>query len=81
MTPIEDLRKQKAKNKDTIEELAVSIGVWMSAEQTDAVRQQIADIQEYVAYRMLELEVQGQNEKIKHMRDVLKLIRHDTNSN
>ncbi len=81
MTPIEELRKQKQKNKDTIEELAVSIGVWMGTAQPKDVLERVENTREYVAYRMLELEVQGQKEKIEHMRDILKLVRHDTNGN
>lgn len=73
-SPISELRDKKKKNEDTIEELSVSIGVFIQGATTD-VLERVNDIREYVEYRMVELEIQGQEEKIAHMKAVLNLIK------
>lgn len=73
-TPIDELREKKKANADKILELSASIGVWMNA-ATPEVRERVNDVRDYVEYRMVELELQGQEEKIKHMREVLQLLK------
>ena len=70
-----ELLEEKKKNKDTIQELAASISVWMQTNPDNTKAQRIADLHDFVAYRMLELEVQGQREKIEQMNEVLKLLK------
>lgn len=70
-----DLVKEKKENATKITELAEAITLWMQTQPPRSVQQEINNIQEYVAYRMLELEVQGQKEKIEHMEKVLDLLK------
>lgn len=75
--PIEELREQKKVNADKMLELSASIGVWINTADPE-IREWVNNVGEYVEYRMVELEVQGQKEKIEHMREVLKKIKHES---
>jgi hypothetical protein len=75
--PIEELREQKKANADKILELSASIGVWLNTAEPE-IREWVNNVGEYVEYRMVELEVQGQEEKIKQMRDVLKKLKNES---
>lgn len=75
--PIEELREKKKANADKILELSVSIGVWLNTAEPE-IREWVNNVGEYVEYRMVELEVQGQEEKIRYMRDVLKKLKNES---
>ena len=72
--PIQELRDKKKANNEKIEELGISIQVYLT-KATDAQRERVSDTEEYLMYRMLEFEIAGQEEKIKQMREVLKLLK------
>ena len=71
MTPIE----QKQQNEQRIAELSQSISLWLETQPTKEVQQKIEDLTDYVAHRMIELELQGQREKIEQMEKVLELLK------
>lgn len=78
MKNIKELIDEKKKNSEKIEELSTTINVWMSTPKSPQITQQISDIREYVVHRMLQYEIEGQKEKIKHMNEVISLLKKST---
>lgn len=71
----DDLKKQHKENAEKIKKLSDAILLWMQTPLSAESQTQLVNMQDFVAHRMLELEVQGQKEKIEAMEDVLNMLK------